>query len=258
MKRLLQIGNIAALAFALAANYVVGSQMLDLPSINSISDKYATLLTPASYAFSIWSLIYLLLIIFVAYQARDLITPVKNNNLPQQVGLFLMIANVCNGIWTYVFVREWIGLSVIILLLLSASLYMLLRRLRIAVTDSPAKTIAFVWWPVMIYAGWVTVATLVNIASWFEYRGLEVTPVLASVMLGVLTAALLALLLRRNVRELLLASTWGVAAVGVQQLGAGGNQAVSIVVFGCAGILLVAVGVHAYVNRQSNILAKLK
>src|SRR5690606_13141587 len=102
-------------------------------SINEISDKYATYLTPAGYAFSIWSLIYVLLVVLTVYQMRDIFKQREENDLPEAIGPWFIIANICNGLWTYVFVNEFIGLSVGILLLLTGSLYALLWRLRIAI-----------------------------------------------------------------------------------------------------------------------------
>ena len=252
MKRLWQLGNILTLLFALVANILVGAQLLGLPSINEISDKYATYLTPAGYAFSIWSLIYVLLIMFVVYQARDIVKPRPENDLPQKVGPFFIIASICNGLWTYVFVNEMVGLSVVILLLLTGSLYVLIRRLNIAVDNPPIKTIVNVWWPLMVYAGWVTVASVVNIASWLESVNVALTPLFVNIVLILLGGILMFLLIARNVRELLLACIWGILAIGVQQMREFGNQDVSIVAVSVAGLLFLAVCVHAYHYRQSS------
>lgn len=256
MKRLWQLGNILTLFFAIVANFFVGAQLLGLPSINEISDKYATYLTPAGYAFSIWSLIYILLIGFVAYQARDILKSRPENNLPQLVGPFFIIASICNGLWTYVFVSEMVGLSVVILLLLTMSLYVLLWRLKIAVDDPPIKTIVYVWWPLMIYTGWVTVASVVNIASWLKSINVTLTPLSASVVLIGLASILVTLLITRNVRELLLACAWGIAAIGIQQMQVSGSQVVSTAALTVAGLLFIAVCIHVYMNRRSNSLAK--
>lgn len=258
MKRMWQLGNITALIFALVANFLVGAQILNLPAIGEISDKYATLLTPAGYAFSIWPLIYVLLIVFVVYQTRDIVKPSKENNLPQQIGPWFIIASICNGLWTYVFVNELVGLSVAILLLLTVSLYSLLWRLKIAVDNPSLKAIVCVWWPLMIYAGWVTVASVVNIASWLESIQITLAPLFANLVLIGLGAILLTLLIKRSVRELLLACIWGIAAIGVQQVQSLGNQSVSITAFSVASLLFIAVVIHAYVNRQSNLLSYTK
>lgn len=256
MKRALQTGNILALVFALVANFLVGAQILALPSINEISDKYASVLTPATYAFSIWSLIYTLLVLFVIYQARDLFKPRKENTLPERVGPWFIIASICNGLWTYVFVNEWIALSVIILLVLTVSLYIVLWRLRIALDNTSAKTIGFVWWPLMLYTGWVTVASVVNIASWFTSIGFPISPLVASIILVLLTVALLVLLITRNTRELLLACIWGITAIGSLQMQSEATQLVGIAAFTVASMLLIAVAIHAFANVRSNEIVK--
>ena len=259
MKRAWQIGNILSLLFALVANFLVGAQLLNLPAIGQISDKYTTLLTPAGYAFSIWSLIYLLLIVFIVYQARDILKPRKQNTLPQAIGPFFIISSLGNGIWTYLFVKEYIGLSVIVILLLTASLYAILAKLRIATYSAPFSTIAFVWWPLLIYTGWVSVASIVNIASWLESLEVAVSPIIASAILVGLLAILIMLLIKRNVRELLLASAWGIIAIGMQQVGmVNGNRLVATTAFGVGGMLIVAASVHAYKNRHASILVKLR
>lgn len=246
MKRLYQIGNILTLVFALVMNYLVGAQVLNVPSIGEMSDKYATLLTPATYAFSIWSLIYVLLIGFVVYQARDLFRPREENDVPIKVGPFFMIASIMNGLWTYIFVKDWIALSVIVLATLVISLYAVLYRLNIALDTPSLKTAMFVWWPLLIYAGWVTVAFVVNIASWLQSMDVVLSPVATSLILLVLLLGLLYLLVKRNVRELLLASAWGIAAIGIMQSQASdGNALVTGVAFSVAGTLILATAIHA-------------
>lgn len=252
MKRFYQIGNILALGFALIMNALVGAQLIDVLGIKDISDKYATFLTPASYAFSIWSVIYLLLIVFVVYQARDLFKPSENNSVPQKTGLLFIIASIANGLWTFIFVKELIGLSVVVLFILTASLYLLLYKLRIAVYDAPRKVIACVWWPLLLYTGWVTVATVVNIASWLAARGIVISPAMAVVILVGLAITLLILLVKRNVRELLLASSWGIIAIGVGQT----NDIVSLGAYIVGAVLLAACAGHAWHNRATNRFLK--
>lgn len=231
-------------------NFIVGAGVLDLPSIMAVSDKFATLLTPADYAFSIWSLIYVLLIIFAVYQARDLFRPNRENTLPQAAGPLFVISSVGNGLWAYVFVNELVLLSVVILLAMTVSLYLLLAKLRIALDDAPGQEIAFVWWPLMLYTGWVSVAGVVNSASWLDSVGVVLSPLLASAVLLVLAAGLFALLIRRNVRELVLASAWGIAAIGVQQLQPGGERMVAAMALAAASVLVGAAIIHAVRNHK--------
>jgi hypothetical protein len=251
VKRTWQIGNILALIFALVANFLTGAQILDLPPIGEISDRYATYLTPAAYAFSIWTLIYLLLIVFVVYQARDLRDPHDDNDVPQLLGPLFVIASICNGLWTFVFVNEWIGLSVVILLLLTASLYAALWRLGVGTTRPSTKDFLMVWLPLMLYTGWVTAASIVNIATYLDSRDVTVGPLASIVVIVVLTVALLTLLFKRNLRELLISCAWALVAVGLRQIQLSQSTSVAIVALVCAGILILAMLFHVITRGLS-------
>lgn len=255
MKKVWQIGNIISLIFALLANFLVGAQILNVPSIRDISDKYATYLTPAGYAFSIWSLIYLLLVVFAVYQARDFFKPKDENTLPESIGPWFIISSICNGLWTFIFVSDQIILSAGIILLLAISLYAILWKLRIAIDDPPARVIICVWWPLLIYTGWVTMASVVNIASLLKSFDVILSPLISCTVLLLVTIGLLVLLVKRNVRELLLASTWAIVAIGVQQLS--GDKTVAYTACIAAIILLISLFIHAYRHRRSNMVKNL-
>ncbi|MFD7073127.1 tryptophan-rich sensory protein [Nocardioides sp. NPDC059952] len=251
MKRTWQLGNALALIFALVANFLTGAQILDLPPINEISDKYATYLTPAGYAFSIWTLIYLLLIVFAVYQARDLRDPRDENDVPLRLGPLFIIASICNGLWTYVFVKEWVGLSVVVLLTLTATLYAALWRLGVGTTRPSTKDFLMVWLPLMLYTGWVTAASIVNIATYLDSKDVTVSPLASTLVIVVLTVALLFLLFKRNLRELLFSCAWALVAVGLRQLQLSQSTSVAIVALVCAGILVLAMLVHAMARGLS-------
>lgn len=251
MKRTWQLGNVIALLFALVANVLTGAQILDLPAIGDISDAYATYLTPAGYAFSIWTLIYLLLIVFAVYQARDLRDPRDDNDVPQRLGPLFIVASICNGLWTYVFVKEWIGFSVVVLLTLTASLYAALWRLGVGTTRPSTKDFLMVWLPLMLYTGWVTAASIVNIATYLDSQSVTVGPLATIVVIAALTVALLALLLRRNLRELLISCAWALVAIGLRQIQLSQSTPVAIVALVCAGVLILAILVHAIVRGLS-------
>lgn len=259
MKRLWQIGNILALLAALIANTLIGAQLLNLPAIKEVSDTYSTLLTPASYAFSIWSVIYILLIAFVIYQARDVFkrTQNKDNKLPELLSWYFIAANLLNAAWVFLFVSGFIALSVVALLFLTLSLIITLKRLRVALDDKPISTILFVWWPLMLYTGWVAVASVVNFASWLDSIDVTIPTIIACATLILLGGILLASILIANVRELALASSWGIAAIGMQQAGEGGDYFVALTAFTIVTALVISALLHAFHNRKNNSLFRL-
>jgi benzodiazapine receptor len=252
MKRFLQLANILAFLFALTANALAAMQSVGGASIKDVSDKYVTFLTPATYAFSIWGLIYLLLLGFVLYQARDFFALNEKNELPKKLSGWFIVSSLANGFWTLFFVHEMILASLLTLMILTVSLYVIIGRLKIALEDNEVKRIVFIWWPILFYAGWVTVALIVNAASYLNYLGEAVSPFATLLALTILAVCLLILLVKRNVRELLVASTWGIVAIGVARMaGPMQNDTVAAGAFILSAVLLVACGIHAYANRKS-------
>lgn len=191
---------------------------------------------------------------FVIYQVRDILKPRKQNSLPRAIGPFFIVSSLCNGMWTFAFVHGAIGLSVVFILLLAASLYTLLAATH-SFRNAPVAAIASVWWPLLIYTGWVTVASVTNVASWLQSNGIAITVWMSCTALVALLIGLVTLLVVRNMRELLLASTWGIIAIGVQQVHH--ERAVALTAFAVGGLLLVAVAVHGYKNRQTNPFRRL-
>lgn len=249
-KRLLQCGSLLSVVFAIVANYLVASGVVGTTSISEVSGRLATPLTPASYAFSIWSLIYLLIAVFAVYQARDIINPDPANKLPESTAIPFIIANLANGIWTYVFVNDWIGLSVLVLLTLNAALFVMIHRLGIAVEVTQVKAVVCVWWPIMIYAGWTLVANVVNIAAWLASHDITIGTVPSAITILVLGVALAVALFTRNVRELVLASTWGIIAIGVRATDE--STGVAVTAFAASAVLVALTAYHGWTHRQHN------
>lgn len=179
MKRVLQLGNTIAFVFMIVANAAAATQLFGTASIKEVSDKYHTLLTPATYAFSIWGFIYLLLLGFVLYQARDFFKPNEENKLPQKLAGWFIVSSIANGLWTVLFVHEMVLASLLTLIILTISLYVMIGKLKIALEDNEPKRILFIWWPVLFYTGWVTVALLVNAASYLDFLGISVSSLAA-------------------------------------------------------------------------------
>ena len=71
----------------------------------AVSAKYPTLLTPAGYAFSIWGLIFLSLIIYAVWQ---LLPAQRRISLPDALAKPLTLASIATGAWVVLFAYEMI------------------------------------------------------------------------------------------------------------------------------------------------------
>jgi hypothetical protein len=118
------------------------------------------LITPASYAFAIWGLIYVGLIAYSLYQ---LLPAQRNHPAFAKVSWAVIGACLFQMAWLYVFLTYQFWLSVVFMLGILACLaygYVQTRSV------SPTQKVRWLLQaPISIYFGWITVATVVNVAG---------------------------------------------------------------------------------------------
>jgi hypothetical protein len=235
----LVVTNTISLLLVLVLNYLAASGKLTGVSVAEVSHKYDTLFAPAGYAFSIWGLIYLLSIGFVAYQWY-LLKARPSEKFIQQTGLWYAIGNLTNIGWLYCWTNEWLGLSVICILALLISLCFLNHRLCTITFNSSTKERLFTCWPVAIYLGWVMVATIACIASFLVFKswhGALFGEEKWTILVLIIAASLYILLLfYKQLIGPALVGMWAFTAIAVRQWQS--HYAVVITALGAAIILL--------------------
>lgn len=134
------------------------------------------LITPASYAFAIWGLIYLGLISFAIYQA---LPSQKSEPLLRKIGYKLVFASLSQIVWVFCFLNRQYAASfllmICILLPLISAYWCLPFRTRIS-----RSTKWLIRTPISIYLAWISVATVVNGASvldYWQWNGWGISPV---------------------------------------------------------------------------------
>jgi len=70
-----------------------------------VSDSNLTLITPAGYVFSIWAVIYVLLGVFVVFQA---LPSEKGKNFREKVGRLFIISSILNVFWLFLWQFEYL------------------------------------------------------------------------------------------------------------------------------------------------------
>jgi translocator protein len=206
---------LAATIGTIAFNWLAAIGRVGGVTPEQISNMYQTPVTPAGYAFSIWSLIYLGLIAFSIYQL-----------LPANIARFRSIRSlyiitcVLNCAWIYFWHSNNIAVCMIIISALLISL--LAINMRFSHTDGMGEY-WFVKAPFSIYFGWVTAATLVNFAILLVYLGFELSQTAATTLAVVLLiiAGVFAVAVRKLLHNYLypLAIAWAATAIAVKQSG---------------------------------------
>lgn len=254
MKRTLQILNGFALIVTIVMNYLSNTGIFNGKTMADISVKYGNYFTPAGYAFSIWGLIYLLLLGFVIYQGRSLFKPVKEDNTVAQIGWWFIISCVANSLWVVVFLNDYILLSVVLIGVLLFSLLKIVINTGMELDNPPLKEFAFVWWPFCIYSGWVSVAIIANIAVYLTkigWNGFGISEAIWAVIMIILAGIInIFMIWNRNMREFAAVGVWALIAIAVA------NEGVNSVVFwtsiAVAVLVFLNISIHGYRNRKSN------
>lgn len=259
MKKGLQIANGLALGSTIFINYLSNTGLMNNTTIGEISGGLRTLFTPAGYAFAIWGLIYLMLLGFGIYQGRSLFVGFRDDDFVTKIGWWFVLSCFANCAWVFSWIYGYTGLSCVFIFLLLISLLKIVWNNRMELWDAPFSVIVFLWWPFVIYSGWVTVASIANVSAYLvkiDWSGFGLSPVAWTIiMIGIATVLNLAITWKRNMREFALVGAWALIAIAVANQNS--ETAVANTAFIAASILVVSSLIHGFKNRNTNPLKKL-
>jgi translocator protein len=154
---------LVATLFVIGMNAAANILPINGVTTGELSASYPTGFTPAGWVFSIWSLIYLGLLALSIWAIRargEAAQRIRNIETPY------LISSAANASWILLWHYERILESLAVMLVLLASLVTIYARLR---RQPPVSRIE--WWcvafPISLYLGWITTATLANFGAWF-------------------------------------------------------------------------------------------
>ncbi len=150
------IVNLFFYVVMIAINYSAGS------SVEGIANEKSALIQPAGYAFSIWILIYFLLLLWIV---KGFFVQGKKVSVYIDLQVLIPVNFLLNGAWILAFTQQKILLSTIIILLLLLSLILIYRKIKHNVNRGLFDLIPF-----SIYLGWVSVASIVNVFTYFVHN----------------------------------------------------------------------------------------
>lgn len=187
-----------------------------LPSIAEISARHENLFTPAGYAFAIWGLIYAGFTYFCIY----ILLPAQRmqpayNSLARGLVLYALLGMV----WEESFIREHVGLSVFIIGFMFAIGAVMFGLAKQCLRNGLARAPLFATFS--LFFGWISVATLANLAGWLKSIGWQggvwgEVPWTVAMISG---AVVLGIVISRQWRDSVypLAIIWSLIAIWVRQ-----------------------------------------
>lgn len=155
---------LAAVIILIVLNYLSASIPFGGQTVAEVSNEFKTLLTPAGYAFSIWGLIYLTLLVFAVFQLNK----GKSIRFFRLVFPYFLVNVASNVLWLIAFQHELLGLSVALMLVTLGTLIIVFNyfyRLRKALSTTHRY---FFQVPFSLYFGWITIASILNIAAFLS------------------------------------------------------------------------------------------
>lgn len=120
------------------------------------------LIIPANYAFAIWGLIYLGL---VAYGIYQLGSSQQQDQTLRRVDRLLIVACIAQIIWIFLFTLQYFSLSIVAMLGILLPLIAAYLTLGTGERSLNRQRRWFAQYPFSVYLAWISVATVINIAS---------------------------------------------------------------------------------------------
>jgi benzodiazapine receptor len=242
--------NIMAFLFTVLVNGLAGSTtILGGKNTAQISDANPNLITPAGYVFSIWGVIYILLGVFVVFQA---LPSEKGKDYQKRIGWLFVLSSLLNIVWLFLWQFEYLSLSVVLMFLLLATLISIYLRLNIGKSTASLREKLAVHMPFSVYLGWITIASIANVAVTLvsvNWDGFGISPETwaALIVIIALLITLIVIATRKDVAYGLVI-IWALVGIAVKQ---SGNQ--NIVMITEISAIIVAVALAAVI-----LLASLK
>lgn len=239
-----QFLNFAAYIFMIVLNVVASVVGFGGETNSTISGKNPTTFTPAGYAFSIWGLIFLFLGFLAIFQMFP--SNKVEGGIVAKLGPFFVINMICNGLWSVIFAYQIFWLSTIVILCILGTLIYLYMNLGIGTEDTPAPADmhwALRFWcvefPLSLYLGWISVASIIQLAVLFITWGWISGQDAGSVVMQCV-AILLGLAMAIRNRDVAFNGVlcWALLAIGSKQTGSVSTCAYVLGIF--AGVVALA------------------
>lgn len=145
--------NLLLFAGMVVMNYLANALPLNGKTTGALSDAYPNLFVPAGVTFSIWGVIYILLVTFCVIQFTT-----SHQAVISRLGWLFGLSCIFNALWIVAWHYERLPMSLILMLGLLVSLIWI----NVFIRDLPA---GFIKAAFGIYLGWICIATIANVTA---------------------------------------------------------------------------------------------
>ena len=223
----------------LVLNGLAGAGLLFGVQTGAVSDGAPTPITPAGWAFAIWSVIFVGLAASAVWQAL----PAQRGPRYDGLAAPFVAANVLNGLWQVPWLTERFGIAAAVIVGILGSLvwlYVRLDRMRLEGAERWALGV-----PASLFLAWISVATALNLTVWLRSLGWTAGGLVWPAAVLVTVAVGGWLLSRTADLAVALVLLWSFAAIALNGTASGALQAV-LAVAGLVTVAALAWGARAH------------
>lgn len=174
----LQVLNFLFFIIMVGMNTLAVVLPLNGKTTKELSDKYPNLFVPAGITFSIWSVIYLALLIFCIYQVRSLFSKKTEPHLAMilnAIGYLFVLNAIFNALWIVSWHYEILPLSILIMVGILGTLIQINKNLRPVQPYLSGGLKVVVKASFGLYIGWICIATIANATALLVAYGIMPT-----------------------------------------------------------------------------------
>lgn len=197
----------------------------------------------------------MLLIVFVVYQLSEAFRASKlEGTVIERVGPFFSISCILNIVWIYFWHQKDLLMAMIMIVLLLLSLIITYIKLGVGVYHPTKKVLFRVDLPFSVYLGWVSVATIANVASYLNasnWNGFDLPDTWWAVLMVIVTGVITLIVVgRRNDVFFGFTIIWALSGIYIKQAGVNLDKSLFPVVMLCViGVLLIQI-ISKLIKRQ--------
>lgn len=252
----LAILNLVFLAATLVVNTLANSLPIGGLDTGQLSDNLPNLFVPAGLTFSIWGVIFILVLIFAVYglvcALRDRKNGTDTATFLDKIGIWFVLSCVANMSWIFGWHYQILPLSMVIMLALLGTLITIYLRQNIGLSTVSNQEKYLTHLPFSVYLGWISIATIANVTALAVANGVDgfssiaVTLTIIMLIIG-LGLALVMAFQRRDIFYGLVVA-WAFLGIYLKRNEAG-DQSIATVALVCMIVILLAAGVQVVRKR---------
>jgi hypothetical protein len=241
--RALAVYQLLFFVFMITMNALANALPLNGYNTGEISALYPNLFVPAGFTFSIWGVIYLLLLGYTVYSTSLLWKKNESNLLLKPVTYvanYFTLTCALNGTWILMWHFLQIELSLLFMLGLLVTLLLIYVKLKAHRIQLKGLKYLFLYVPFIVYIGWISVATIANTTALlvhYKWSGIGISEEAWSCIM-ICIATLLSVYFSVSQKSFIYSAViaWALYGISVSQ-----SSSMAIILFAYAGIALSVV-----------------